>query len=214
MRNHILLIVLTVITLNTFSQAPGYLGKQVHLKYNFLFMPSASGFISSYDTYQGETPSIFNTQHNLSLAYVISINKSIFVEYSSTNMVRGNLLTQAETKANNYGSYDNYYETANFQQQIFAAGIRLFNNNNIAPLGVYSQFSFGYVSSTITGTHSNKDYSMSNFRFGYALGVQRVLFDIITIDLGFHTYLNFVNPIDFSVSNNDEGNIVEVKSYF
>ncbi len=189
---------------------PGYLGKRISASYGFDFFPMVSQFTptkeyasaSKRDLSSPSEKFITITKgHHLGLSYVVNRKLEILAEGSfRSNDYYMNALT-----LNDYDQFlpDLFKSTG--VETYLEIGVRKYISDFIAPVGLYSQFTFGTCKvqykdpiTSIVGTYLygngnrdtiivvNKPFQFK--RLSYAFGVKRMLSDAIFFqgDMNFH----------------------------
>jgi len=202
MKKTILSIAILSISLISFAQVPGFMGKTWAIKYDFHLIPSLNAITSSQGNPNAPALTLF---HELNLSKDVSTNISLYVTYGGSKGQRPDLILIERTYYDTY--YDNNYtiteeDYMHYSQHALGFGIRIFRSKWLAPIGVYNQMAVSFVSTHAYSNNFGAKTSFSTIKGTFGIGAQRMISESFLIDIGYTVNLSLINP--FSILDSED----------
>jgi|GEM_PF-3185385 hypothetical protein len=193
MKKAILSIAILSISLISFAQAPGFMGKTWAIKYDFHIIPSLSSFPNSLENPNSSFLTMF---HELNLSKDVSTNMSIYFTYGGSKGERpGHILVEIPDYQDSYDNYSEVEDYFHHTQHALGFGLRFFRSKWLAPVGVYSQVAVSFVSTRAFSDNYGAKTSTTTIKGTFGIGAQRMISESFLIDIGYSVNFNLVSPL-------------------
>lgn len=199
------LLFFLLITLSYYSQAQGFLGRKIMIKYNFhtslaISNPTYNKAIginaSSYQYQEKESDNVsnigLNQLHELGVDYIYNRTHSIGF---FLGMTRTSLDYQYQNKQ--YGSALILYNPYDLRIKLYSYNFEVkwtkyYKRTGVAGLGIYRVWSIGYLNNNIydrleleNKTISSKLNQFNGMVIGFELGKQKIYYDQFAVNIAF-----------------------------